>query len=190
MSSLDLDIRPGSGLGAFELGTSLWHILDALRGLQHQFPQVDIKFDPDAASVTPVVVHLRPHLDLLFSGKSQRLRTISIRKLRDPNPPLILLYKDSVLSSKEEVLRRVSVSRMFGPTYPGEDLRYPGVWFSFEDDGRQATEDRTQEVKKVTILQKSPNSEGQDALEDVVDCAATEGEISSVVLKVGLYHPR
>ena len=26
------------------------------------------------------------------------------------------------------------MSRAFGPTYAGDDLRYPGVWFSFEED--------------------------------------------------------
>ena len=90
-------------------GASLWNVLELLRGLQHLFPQVDVQFDPDASSPTPIILHLRPHLDLLFSGKHQRLRTISLRKLRDPNPPVTLRYKDTILSSTEEVLRRVGV---------------------------------------------------------------------------------
>src|SRR3984957_8506769 len=118
----------------FELGSSLWTVLDLLRGLQHIFPQVDIKYDPDASSTTPIILYLRPHLDLLFSGYHQRLHTICLRKLRDPNPPVTLRYRDKILSSSEEVLVRLCVSRHFGPTYPGDDLRYPGVSFTFEED--------------------------------------------------------
>lgn len=171
-------------------GTSLWSVLDMLRRLQHLFPQVDIKYDPDSSSNTPVILHVRPHLDLLFSGKHQRLRTICLRKLRDPNPPVILRYKDTILSSTEEVLRRVGVSRTFGPTYPGEDLRYPGLWFSFEEDGmgeglkRTQSEDRMQEVKRVIVSQKEADIEGEDALSEVLECPAMDGDISLAAVKV------
>ncbi|KAE9389615.1 UPF0183-domain-containing protein [Gymnopus androsaceus JB14] len=190
-STLDVDIRPGSGLGVFELGASLWTIIDTLRQMQHMFPQVDIKYDPDVSSTTPIILHLRPHLDLLFSGKHQRLRSICVRKLRDTNPPVTLRYKDIVLSSAEEVLKRVGVSRTFGPTYPGNDLRYPGVWFSFEEDGigdgRKGTaqqEDRMQEVKRVLVSQKEIDTEQGDALGEVVECPIMNGDIKLAVVKV------
>jgi hypothetical protein len=191
-SVLDLDIRPGSGLGMFEVGQSLWTVIDLLRGLQQLFPQVDIKYDPDASSITPIIVHLRPHIDLLFSGYHQRLHTICIRKLRDPNPPVILRYKDVVLSSSEEVLIRVSVSRTFGPTYPGDDLRYPGVLFSFEEDvmgeGLKGvvthSEDRMQEVKRVIVGQKGEDGEEQDALDEVMECPVMYGDVARAVVKV------
>ncbi|KAL0070671.1 hypothetical protein AAF712_001892 [Marasmius tenuissimus] len=188
-SALDVDIRPGSGVGIFEIGTSLWTVLDAIRRMQHQFPQVDVKYDPDASATTSIILHLRPHVDLLFSGKHQRLHTICIRKLRDPNPPVILRYKDSVLSSSDEVLRRVGVSRTFGPTYPGEDLRYPGLWFSFDEDGigegRKGAhpEDRTQEVKRVLVSQKGLDKEG-DALGEVGECPIMDGDIALALVKV------
>lgn len=160
-----------------------------LRTLPHLFPQVDIKYDPDTSSTTPIILHIRPHLDLLFSGKHQRLRTICLRKLRDPNPPVILHYKDTILSSPEEVLRRVGISRTFGPTYAGEDLRYPGLWFSFEEDGGNIShgkgtqqEDRMQEVKRVLISQK--DLEGGDALDEVVACPIMDGDVSLAVVKV------
>lgn len=160
-----------------------------LRTLPHLFPQVDIKYDPDTSSTTPIILHIRPHLDLLFSGKHQRLRTICLRKLRDPNPPVILHYKDTILSSPEEVLRRVGISRTFGPTYAGEDLRYPGLWFSFEEDGGNINhgkgnqqEDRMQEVKRVLISQKE--LEGGDALDEVVECPVMDGDVSLAVVKV------
>lgn len=114
----------------FDLGASLWNVLDTIRRLPHQYPQVDIKYDPDTSCTTPIILHLRPHIDLLFSGYHQRLHTIALRKLRDPSPPLTLRYKDAILSSPEDVLVRLGVNRTFGPTYPGDDLRYPGVSFS------------------------------------------------------------
>ncbi|KAF5390628.1 hypothetical protein D9757_002703 [Collybiopsis confluens] len=190
-STLDVEIRPGSGLGLFELGSSLWTVLDMLRQMQHLFPQVDIKYDPDASSTTPVILHLRPHLDLLFSGRGQRLRTICVRKLRDPNPPVILRYKETVLSSPDEILRRVGITRTLGPTYPGDDLRYPGIWFSFEEDGigdgRSGSahhEDRMQEVRRVFISQKEIDAEQEDVLGEVAECQVMNGDISLAIVKI------
>ncbi|KAJ2930243.1 hypothetical protein H1R20_g6920, partial [Candolleomyces eurysporus] len=189
-STLNVDIRPGEGLGIFDIGASLWTILDRLRDLHHMFPQVDVKYDPDTSAITPIIVHVRPHLDLLFSGRSQRLHTISVRRLRDPNPPVMLRYNDTVISSTEEVLRRVVVNRTFGPTYPGDELRYPGLWFSFEDDsiaeGIKGTPavDREQEVKRVFISQKGNDGKGEDALGEVKECAAMEGDVSRAIVKI------
>jgi Uncharacterised protein family (UPF0183) len=176
----------------FELGSSLWTVLDMLRGLQHMFPQVDIKYDPDTSSITPIILHLRPHIDLLFSGYHQRLHTICLRKLRDPNPPVTLRYRDTVLSSNEEVLIKVGVSRTFGPTYPGDDLRYPWVSFSFEEDvigeglksGAKHSEDRMQEVKRVIVSQKGVSSQDRDALDEVMECPVMFGDIARAVVKV------
>jgi len=164
--------------------------------MQHAFPHVDVKYDTDAASTTPIILHVRPHLDLLFSGKQQRLHTIVLRKLRLADPPVTLRYKDIVLSSPEDVLKRVFVSRTFGPTYPcpGDDLRadlrYPGVWFSFEEDGMGdglkgiQSEDRMQEVKRVIVSQKELDGEDRDALGELVECAAMDGDISCAIVKV------
>ncbi|OCH92937.1 UPF0183-domain-containing protein [Obba rivulosa] len=189
-SALEVDIRPGSGLGPFEIGMSLWNVLDMLRRMQHAFPLVDVKYDPDTAT-TPVLLHVRPHLDLLFAGYHQRLHTICVRKLRDSSPPITLKYKEYTLSSPEEVLRRLGVNRTFGPTYPGDDLRYPGVSFSFDEDGRgealkglKSPDDRTQEVKRVIITQKNPEGGRQDALDEVSECEAMVGEIEKAIVKV------
>lgn len=189
-STLDLDLRPGNGLGIFEIGTSLWAVIESLRQRQHAFPQVEVKFDPDSSVTTPIILHLRPHIDLLFSGRYQRLHTVCLRKLRDPHPPVTLRYKEGVMSSPEEVLRRVGVSRTFGPTYQGDDLRYPGVHFSFEDDSaleggkKSSLDDRTQEVKRVLISQKLPDGAERDALDEVVDCAAMNGQIVQALVKI------
>lgn len=163
-------------------------MLDKLRNLPHLYPQVDIKFDPDTSSITPIILHLRPHIDLLFSGYHQRLHTICLRKLRDPNPPVTLRYKETVLSSPDEPLVRLGVNRSFGPTYPGEDLRYPGVSFGFDEQSLKnaAThpEDRTQEVKRITVSQKGEDSQERDALEEVSECPVMYGDVARAIVKV------
>jgi hypothetical protein len=154
--------------------------MDMLRRFQHLFPRVDVEYDPDMSPTTPIVLHVRPHLDLLFSGKHQRLRTVCLR----------IRYKDAVLSSEDEVLRRVNVNRTFGPTYPGDDLRYPGLRFSFEESGRGdgmksgQAEDRLQEVKRIIVSQKELDNEGSDALSEVAECPAMDGDVALAVVKV------
>lgn len=86
----------------------------------------------------------------------------------------------------------MGVSRAFGPTYPGDDLRYPGVWFSFEDDSRAEQlrstsphpEDKMQEVKRVIISQKSTGEEPDDVLSEVHLCEVMHGDVQSVIVKV------
>lgn len=180
-------------------GSSLWTVLDLLRTHQHSFPHVDVKYDPDT-SLTPVVLHIRPHLDLLFSATHQRLHTISVRRLRDPSPPLTLRYRDSVLSSPQIELRRVEVNLSLGPTYDGQDLRYPGVSFSFDEDplshthtermnsrkppGGTGQEDRMQQVKQILISQTTQDNETRDALSEVDECKAMYGELAEAIVKV------
>jgi hypothetical protein len=178
-------------------------VLDRLRTYRHLFPTVDIKFDPDSPVTTPVLVHVRPHLDLLFSGYQQRLHTICIRRLRDElHPPLTLRYKETVLSSDREVFRRLSVNRTFGPTYAGEELRYPGIWFAFDDDGRseprpignrnaQATsgKDRDQEVKTIVVCEKHFDGKNGDALDEVRECDIMQGDVARAVIKVWAGEP-
>ncbi|KAF8974467.1 hypothetical protein BDZ97DRAFT_1773730 [Flammula alnicola] len=167
-SALEVDLRPGEGFDIFEIGTPLWTLLDTLRRHPHAYPQIDIKYDPDTSSTTPIIVHVRPHLDLLFSGKHQRLHTICIRKLRDPNPPVTV----------------------FGPTYLGDELRYPGIWFSFDEDrigeGLKVPHagDRMQEVKRIVISQIEPEGKVHDALDEVNECPVMVGDLARAVVKV------
>ena len=179
-----------SDSSSFVSGTSLWNLLETLRLNPHVYPQIDIKYDPDTSATTPIIVHIRPHLDLLFSGRQQRLHTICIRKLRDPHPPVVIQYNNAVLSSADEVLRRLGVSRAFGPTYPGDELRYPGLWFSFEEDGlveglgAPRAGDRMQEVKRILISQIEPDGKVQDALDEVNESTVMAGDLARAVVKV------
>jgi hypothetical protein len=84
----------------------------------------------------------------------------------------------------------VDVRRTFGPTYEGEDLRYPGVWFSFDEGSRQPTgqaDDRQLEVKTITICQY--NGQELDAFDEVLECPVMCGDISSAVVKVSSLLP-
>ncbi|KAI0068824.1 UPF0183-domain-containing protein [Artomyces pyxidatus] len=177
-SAIELDVVPADALGIFQLGASLWSVLDLLRTHHHAFPHVDVQYDPDAPT-TPVLLHVRPHLDLLFSPAHQRLHTIAIRALKDPHLPLTLRYKSAVLSSPTKLLRRVDVNLAFGPTYPGPDLRYPGIRFCFDDD---AKDDRTQEVSRILISQT--DADGGDPLGEVQLCPAMHGELAEAIVKV------
>ena len=216
-STLDLDIRPGSGIGMFELGpwsfscqpaaspdlgvplgSSLWTVISTLRALQHLFPQVEVKFDLENASTTPVILHLRPYFDLLFSAYHQRLHTICLRKPKDPHPPVSLRYKDSIICCGEEPLVKIKISRTFGPTYPGDELRYPGVWFSFDDDAiseglkgsstHAIADNRSKEVKRIIVTQKDAQDAGRDPLDEVALCPVMYGDISRAIVKVGVHH--
>jgi len=211
-AALDINVKPGRGFGIFEIGkvtrlkpanvqqqratgTSLWSILDILRRHPNEYPQIDIKYDPDASATTPIIVHIRPHIDLLFSGKQQRLHAICLRKLRDPNPPITVQFNNAILSSPNEVLRRIAISKVFGPTYPGDEPRYPGIWFSFDEDtigeGLKAAYagDRMQEVKRIILSQIDPGGSANvipDALDEVHECPVMTGELARAVAKAGM----
>ncbi|KAF9780141.1 UPF0183-domain-containing protein [Thelephora terrestris] len=176
--ALDVDIRPGSGLGIFELGSSLWTIIELLTGLQNEFPQVETKFDI-ASPTSPIIIHLRPHLDLLFSEHHQRLHTITLKRFRDA-PPVTIRFKDRILFAPNQTLQRVDVNRAVGPTYEGEELRYPGVWFSFDEHA--APQAQNQEIKSITVTQH--NGQERDGLQEVLECPVMCGDIARAVAKV------
>ncbi|KAH7343965.1 hypothetical protein B0J17DRAFT_197676 [Rhizoctonia solani] len=201
VSTLDLDLRPGSGIGPFELGASLFDVLDFLRRPSPPtFPSISVKYDTASSALSPIILHLRPYLDLLFTRKTQRLHTISLSLHRN-NPkhiPLVLTYKNEVLSGPDVVPRRIAVQRMMGPTYKDERMRYPGVWFSFEDDASGATgvtnsAEGNAEIKRVVVTQRLEQSEHEkeedDELDGLVLSPTMYGEIKKAVVKIhdGIY---
>ncbi|CAE6494399.1 unnamed protein product [Rhizoctonia solani] len=198
VSTLDLDLRPGLGVGPFELGASLFDVLNFLRRPSPPaFPSVSVKYDATSTSQSPIILHLRPHLDLLFTRQTQRLHTISLSLHRNNQQhiPLVLSYKDEVLSGPDVVPHRTAVQRMMGPTYKGDRMRYPGVWFSFEDDVPGATgvtnpEESNAEVKRVVVTQRQEQTE-HDRQEDgeVVPNATMYGDVKRAVIQIhdGIY---
>jgi hypothetical protein len=177
-----------------QTGTSLWNVLDFLRENKAHFPHIDVKFDTEQPATSPIILHIRPHIDLLFSGKSQRLHTISLRRLRiGPPNTLTLKYRDLPLLSPNTMLNRQAVNKVFGPTYAGDALRYPGVWFGFDEDGegggalgvgKKGEGERGLEVKRVVVTQRTDIGKEIDPLGQVLECPAMYGEVRKAVIKV------
>lgn len=196
VNTLDLDLRPGSALGPFELGTSLFDVLAFLRRPSPPtFPSVSVKFDTAQPAVSPIILHLRPHLDLLFTRHTQRLHTISLslRRNAHSHPPLVLSYKSEVLSGPDVVLTRTAVQRTMGPTYKGERMKYPGVWFSFDEDtpgavsgGGVNTSDGNTEVKRIVLTQRQESGEGEkeESTDEVIPNSVMYGDIKRAAIKV------
>ncbi|CAE6479823.1 unnamed protein product [Rhizoctonia solani] len=199
VKTLDLDLRPGLGAGPFELGASLFDVLNFLRQPSPPaFPSVSVKYDTTSPAASPIILHLRPHIDLLFTQQTQRLHTISLSLHRNNQQhiPLVLSYKDEVLSGPDVAPHRTAVQRMMGPTYKGERMRYPGVWFSFEDDvpgatGVPNTAEGNAEVKRVVVTQRQEQSEhdNEEHFEEVVPNPTMYGDIKKAVIKIhdGIY---
>jgi hypothetical protein len=82
------------------------------------------------------------------------------------------------------------VNKVFGPTYAGDELRYPGIWFSFDEEGIKAAQagDRMQEVKRIIISQIEPDPPNviHDALDEVHECASMAGELARAIVKVSV----
>ncbi|KAG8919882.1 hypothetical protein FRC01_001052 [Tulasnella sp. 417] len=192
--------------GDVELSASLWAVLELLQQHKTTHPQIDIKFDSSNPVSSPVVVHVRPHLDLLFSPLDQRLTLINIRKLRSGHA-LILKYRDKTISSTSTttgngtgtVFRKSTVSQVFGPTYQGDVMRYPGIWFGFEEDGTvghvgvpthlaQSPEERNQEVKRIVVTQRTDPDEQaaqeKDALDEAIECPEMYGDLKKAYVKL------
>lgn len=197
--SLEYDLVPGHSLGPFVLGTTLWAVLEYLREAKVSYPQVIVKYDSESPAVTPIVIHILPYVDLLFSTHSQRLRTISLRGLRSSSQgmPLVLRYRNTVLASSYQPLRKGGVAKFFGPTYPGDIMRYPGIWFGFKEDGEDisatirgtAGDDRDPEVKKIVIQQKHVEDGIGESLIEVSECSVMLGGIRRAVVKVRIIFP-
>ncbi|KAG8903971.1 SNAP receptor [Tulasnella sp. 403] len=205
-----IPIRDQTFVDASLKGASLWTTLELLQ--QHAqktlHPQVDVKYDSSNPVSSPVVLHIRPHLDLVFSPLTQRLTLINTRRLRIPGHPLLVKYRDKVVSSTTTttgngsgtVFRRFGVSQVFGPTYSGDMMRYPGIWFGFEEDGGigpvavshghshgHGTEDRNQEVKRIVVTQRTSedvNAPEKDALDEPLECPEMHGELKEVIVRL------
>lgn len=93
---------------------------------------------------------------------------------------------------------KIQISRIFGPTYPGDELRYPGVWFSFDDDAindglkgsssHAIADNRSKEVKRIIVTQKDVQDGGRDPLDEVTLCPVMYGDISRAIVKVEVNH--
>ncbi|KAG8817477.1 hypothetical protein FRC18_000494 [Serendipita sp. 400] len=135
---LQLDLYPGEALGPFKLGASLWSILAFVRQPQSKtlFPSVKISYDTNSSSTSIILVHLHPHIDLLFSGKGQRLHTIAIRRLRHglPSSPRPAQQPLSLPSTSSGSRGSTSQNRSVAGTISTLVIRYKRVIISSADE--------------------------------------------------------
>ncbi|KZT50573.1 UPF0183-domain-containing protein [Calocera cornea HHB12733] len=187
MSILELDVRPGQGVGPFEIGASVWNILDTIRESKARFPQVEVKFDNNAPATSPIILAVLPHVSLLFTGITQRLHTILLHPLTPvlPHSGLRLMYKSQPISSPTHLFKRSDVSAVFGPTYKGKRrLIYPGVVFEFtkgegKDGGEGKRAMREDHVEKIVVVQRDKERDGAEVEEEdgLRECEAMVGEL-------------
>ncbi|KAL7410750.1 hypothetical protein BDY24DRAFT_398378 [Mrakia frigida] len=174
------------GLGPFVLGSTLFTVLDYLRTSgKDSFPWVQIKFDPESPSTSPIHLALLPLPGtlLIFPSPSQRLRQIHILAL--PSPNLTLLYSTHVLASPFKPLTRGDVNRVFGPTFDGGEsgeVWYPGLGFGFDEQASPNGGGRNQRVRSVHICQKEEiGTEGEVVFEGRRKVVQGEGLVKVVI---------
>ncbi|KZO94372.1 UPF0183-domain-containing protein [Calocera viscosa TUFC12733] len=196
MSVLDLDVRPGQGVGPCEIGASVWNVLDTIRESKARFPQVEVKFDNNdkAPATSPIILTILPHVSLLFTGITQRLHTILLHPLT-PVPPhlgLRLTYKSQSISSPTQLFKRSDVSTVFGPTYKGKRrLIYPGVVFEFargegKDGGDSKKAGREDQVERIVVVQRDKERGGTETEEEdgLRECESMVGELKKAAVTV------
>ncbi|KAB8337201.1 hypothetical protein FH972_021503 [Carpinus fangiana] len=138
---------PGRSLGPPVLGS---YLHDVLRRLKHpqlasQYPAVDLAYSHSGPAIAPIVITLaRNGLRLRFDGPEQRLRLIEVLDFRKTS----VEYEGSEIFKAHEADQLGpsyrSLTKLFGPTFPGEYLEdpqsqssaiyvlsYPGIAFSF-----------------------------------------------------------
>jgi len=197
MSTLELDVRPGQGVGPFEIGASLWNVIETLNESKARFPQVEIKFDNNdkAPATSPVILTLPPHVSLLFTGVTQRLHTILLHPLT-PVPPhsgLRLTYKSQTISAPNLLFKRSDVSAVFGPTYKGKRrLIFPGVVFEFirgegKEGGDVKRSAREDQVDRIVVVQRDKEQRDGTEVEEedgLRECEAMVGELKKAIVAI------
>ncbi|WWC62023.1 uncharacterized protein I303_104610 [Kwoniella dejecticola CBS 10117] len=125
------DVIPGEGVGIFQLGDNLWHVLELLRTHKTEYPKVEVSWDEDSPHKSAVTIHL-PYLALYFPPSPIHQLLSLIQITIPPSSNLELTYETQVLSSSHMPLTRARVGRLMGPTFiskAGDKLDFPGISF-------------------------------------------------------------
>ncbi|WWD17252.1 hypothetical protein CI109_101690 [Kwoniella shandongensis] len=149
------DIVPGSSIGLFHLGDTLWHVLDTLRTHKTEYPKFELSWDPDHPHNSATTIHL-PQITLYFPpSPTQQLTLISLPSI--PTSGLTLTYETQVLSSPTQPLTRARVGRILGPTFAstsGKKLEFPGISFDLAPSPGGAGGGREDVVQSLTITSR------------------------------------
>ncbi|WVQ72462.1 hypothetical protein IAR50_002014 [Cryptococcus sp. DSM 104548] len=159
------DIVPGDKVGNFQLGDSLWYVLDLLRTHKNEYPKIDLSWDSEKPHKSDIIIHL-PSLTLYFPAPLQRLTLISFPLLSTST--LTLTYETQVLASPGQPLTRAKVGRILGPTLvnEGKDLVFPGVKFEMNATSSSGS-GRDDVVEKLEVTAKD---EGDTLSGQLVSC--------------------
>ncbi|WVR07086.1 hypothetical protein IAU60_004125 [Kwoniella sp. DSM 27419] len=164
------NVVPGEGVGLFQLGNSLWEVLEIIRTHKTQYPKVELSWDESAPHRSAVTIHL-PGVALYFppSPLYQTLSLIMLPSIRTSGHTLV--YGTQVLASPTQVLTRAIVGKLMGPTFisqGGDKLEYPGIGFELAtgnvDTPEQATRDDI--IQRVSIAPRS----GEELVPKIVKC--------------------
>ncbi|KNC82542.1 hypothetical protein SARC_05169 [Sphaeroforma arctica JP610] len=133
---LRVDVVPGESIGPFVLGMTLGTTIEWLRSHSREIPQVELLYSEENPFDYDNVLRLTKNgIQLRFTSDSQRLKIVEVFDLSN----LQLVYANSIFSSATVAPTFLTVSRLFGPSYPGQfdrkrqhhSLKYPGLSFFF-----------------------------------------------------------
>ncbi|KAJ7533532.1 hypothetical protein O6H91_13G054000 [Diphasiastrum complanatum] len=136
MGALTLDLRPGAGLGAFNLGMPVCEALAYVEQHRSIFDIVHIKYHDEEPLLVDLVLSFPDHgFHLRFEPRTQRLRLIEVFDIQ----LLQMRYATSSIGGPSIAATFVAVYALFGPTFPGTydkkrciyTLFYPGLSFAF-----------------------------------------------------------
>eukprot|EP01134_Creolimax_fragrantissima_P004072 CFRG4072T1 len=133
---LKLDVVPGKSVGPFVLGMSIGNTIEWLKAHSREIHNVELLYSEHSPFEYDNVIRLTKNgIQLRFTSDSQVMKIIEIFDFSK----LQLSYANAIFSSANTAPTFLTVSRLFGPSYPGQfdhkrqhhALRYPGLSFFF-----------------------------------------------------------
>jgi hypothetical protein len=109
-------LRPGAGLGAFNLGMPVCEALAYVEQHRAVFDVVHVKYNDEEPLKVDLVISFPEHgFHLRFEPRSQRLRLIEVFDVQR----LQMRYATSSIGGPSVAATFVAVYALFGPTFPG-----------------------------------------------------------------------
>ncbi|ERN10848.1 UPF0183 protein At3g51130 [Amborella trichopoda] len=136
MGAIVLDLRPGGGLGPFNLGMPICEAFAQIEQQPNIYDVVHVKYLDEEPLKLDIVISFPDHgFHIRFDPWSQRLRLIEVFDVKR----LQLRYATSLIGGPTTLATFVAVYTLFGPTFPGiydkdrgiYTLFYPGLSFAF-----------------------------------------------------------
>nr|DAD40414.1 TPA_asm: hypothetical protein HUJ06_014737 [Nelumbo nucifera] len=136
MGAIILDLRPGSGIGPFDLGMPISEAFAQIEQQPNIYDVVHVKYFDEEPLKLDIVISFPDHgFHLRFDPWSQRLRLIEVFDIKR----LQMRYAASLIGGPSTLATFVAVYALFGPTFPGiydkdrgvYTLFYPGLSFAF-----------------------------------------------------------